>query len=170
MTTPLRAGIIGTGFMGAVHAEAVRAAGHTVVGFAGSHPDKAHIMANKNGGVGFASAEALFASDDVDIVHVCTPNHLHRDHAMPALYAGKHVVCEKPLATTAQEGEARHRGARPARHGKAAASAACHHQAPERAQARRAKAAGHPARRATHSAASTAGRARPSNTVPLIRH
>ena len=106
MNAPLRAGIIGTGFMGAVHAEAVRAAGHTVVGFAGSHPDKAHTMANKNGGVGFASVEALIASDEVDIVHVCTPNHLHRDHAMPALHAGKHVVCEKPLATTAQDGEA----------------------------------------------------------------
>ena len=103
MNAPLRAGIIGTGFMGAVHAEAVRAAGHTVVGFAGSHPDKAQTMANKNGGVGFASVEALIVSDEVDIVHVCTPNHLHRDHAMPALHAGKHVVCEKPLATTAQD-------------------------------------------------------------------
>jgi predicted dehydrogenase len=106
MAAPLRAGIIGTGFMGSVHAQAVRAAGHTLVGFAGSTPDKAHAMANENGGVGFSSVDSLLGSDDIDVVHVCTPNHLHRDHAVRALQHGKHVVCEKPLATTAQDGEA----------------------------------------------------------------
>lgn len=105
MNAPLRAGIIGTGFMGTVHADAVRAAGHTLVGFAGSQPDKAQAMADKNGGRGFASVEALIASNDIDVVHVCTPNHLHRDHTIPALQQGKHVVCEKPLATTVEDGK-----------------------------------------------------------------
>jgi predicted dehydrogenase len=53
----------------------------------------------------FDSSEDLVAADDVDVVHVCTPNHLHAPLAEAALAAGKHVVCEKPLATTAAEAD-----------------------------------------------------------------
>jgi len=49
----------------------------------------------------FNSAEELVTSDDVDVVHICTPNHLHRSLAETALAAGKHVICEKPLAMDA---------------------------------------------------------------------
>jgi predicted dehydrogenase len=48
-----------------------------------------------------ADAMELIASDDIDVVHICTPNYLHHEQARAALRAGKHVVCEKPLATSA---------------------------------------------------------------------
>jgi predicted dehydrogenase len=47
--------------------------------------------------------EAMLADDRVDVVHVTSPNHLHHAHAKAALAAGKHVVCEKPLAMTSAE-------------------------------------------------------------------
>ena len=49
----------------------------------------------------FATSEELVQADDVDVVHVCTPNHLHEPLAEAALAAGKHVICEKPLALDA---------------------------------------------------------------------
>lgn len=48
-------------------------------------------------------AEALLVAADIDVVHICTPNATHAELALRALNAGKHVVCEKPLATTAQD-------------------------------------------------------------------
>ncbi|WP_159944042.1 MULTISPECIES: Gfo/Idh/MocA family protein [unclassified Nocardiopsis] len=97
-----RAAVIGTGFMGRVHAHAVRAAGGEVVGVAGSSPDKAErFRAAHRAGRAHADALELLGSDDVDVVHVCVPNHLHAPLSLAALAAGKHVVCEKPLATDA---------------------------------------------------------------------
>jgi predicted dehydrogenase len=99
-----RAGIIGGGFMGRVHARAVRVAGGRVVALASSSPDRAARAAADIGAErAVGSVEALVGSDDVDVVHVCTPNHLHHPVAMAAVAAGKHVVCEKPLATSHEE-------------------------------------------------------------------
>ena len=97
-----RAAVIGTGFMGRVHSHAVRANGGEVVGVAGSSPIKAERFRARHG-IARAHADALelIHSPDVDVVHVCTPNHLHAPLSMAALAAGKHVVCEKPLATDA---------------------------------------------------------------------
>ncbi|MGW5875476.1 Gfo/Idh/MocA family protein [Nocardiopsis terrae] len=97
-----RAAVIGTGFMGRVHSHAVRASGGEVVGVAGSSPEKAEVFRAANG-IARAHADALelVRSPDVDVVHVCTPNHLHAPLSLAALSAGKHVVCEKPLATDA---------------------------------------------------------------------
>jgi predicted dehydrogenase len=96
---PLRAAIAGTGFIGAVHAHAVRAAGGTVVGVAASTAERSAAAAERLGaGRAYASAQQIVEDADVDVVHVCTPNHLHEDLARRALEAGKHVVCEKPLA------------------------------------------------------------------------
>lgn len=104
LTTPnaYRAAVIGTGFMGRVHSHAVRAAGGEVVGVAGSSPAKAERFRLANG-IAHAHADALelIHREDVDVVHVCTPNHLHAQLSLAALAAGKHVVCEKPLATDA---------------------------------------------------------------------
>jgi predicted dehydrogenase len=97
-----RVAIAGTGFIGAVHAHAVRAAGGTVVGVAASTPDRGRAAAERLGATkAYAGADELAADPDVDVVHVCTPNHLHAEYAEAALRAGKHVVCEKPLATDA---------------------------------------------------------------------
>jgi predicted dehydrogenase len=97
--TQLRAGIVGTGFIGAVHARAVVLAGGEVVGVAASSLASAERAAARlHARRAYASAQELVESDEVDVVHVCTPNHLHVPLATAALELGKHVICEKPLA------------------------------------------------------------------------
>lgn len=98
---PLRAGIIGAGFIGGVHSYAVRASGAVVSEVADSSPQSAREAARRLGAEsGAESVEALIASDRVDVVHICTPNDTHYDLAMAAMRAGKAVICEKPLATS----------------------------------------------------------------------
>jgi predicted dehydrogenase len=100
----LRAAIIGTGFMASVHTEALRRIGVDVLGAAGSSPERGRQQAEALGlPTGYPSYQDLLADDRVDVVHVCSPNHLHHEHALGALRAGKHVVCEKPLAMNATE-------------------------------------------------------------------
>jgi predicted dehydrogenase len=102
MMQPLRAGIAGTGFIGAVHARSARLAGARLVGVAASSPESAERAAAAQGAErAFRSAEALAEASDVDVLHVCTPNHLHAPLALAALAGGKHVICEKPLALDA---------------------------------------------------------------------
>jgi predicted dehydrogenase len=101
---PLCAAIVGTGFMASVHTEALRRLGVTVLGLAGSSPERAQDHARALGlPTAYRSHRELVADDRVDVVHVCSPNHLHHEHASSALRAGKHVVCEKPLATSSAE-------------------------------------------------------------------
>ena len=70
-----RAGIIGAGFMGAVHSRAIRASGAALVGLASSSKRSAENAAAKLGAaVAFASPAELIDSNDVDVVHICTPN------------------------------------------------------------------------------------------------
>ena len=99
---PLRAAIAGTGFIGAVHARSARLAGARLVGVAASSAETARRAAAALGAErAFGSAEELVDSADVDVVHICTPNHLHVPLSLAALAAGKHVICEKPLALDA---------------------------------------------------------------------
>jgi len=103
---PLRVAVAGTGFIGEVHARAVRRAGARLVGVAASTPERGRAAARRLCAEdAFDHAEAMATSPDVDVVHVCTPNHLHAELTEAALAAGKHVVCEKPLAVDA--GDAR---------------------------------------------------------------
>jgi predicted dehydrogenase len=95
--------IAGVGFIGAVHARSARLAGARLVGVAASSPERAAAAASKLGAErGFASSEELVEADRVDVVHICTPNYLHLPLAEAALAAGKHVICEKPLALDAR--------------------------------------------------------------------
>jgi predicted dehydrogenase len=95
----LRAGIAGAGFIGAVHARSVLLAGGRVAGVAASSQASAHDAATRlRAERAFASAGELAADDAIDVLHVCTPNHLHVPLARTALEAGAHVICEKPLA------------------------------------------------------------------------
>lgn len=104
MTVKLRAGIIGTGFMGSVHAHAVRAAGGEVIAVAGSSHASAEAAASVLGARTAAeSPEALIARSDVDVIHICTPNATHAGLARKAIAAGKAVICEKPLATSVED-------------------------------------------------------------------
>ena len=104
--TPLRMAIAGAGMIARVHADAARRAGAVVAGVSASSPERAKAAAQSLGARrSFDSSEELVTSDDVDVVHVCTPNALHGGLVRLALDAGKHVVCEKPLATSAAEAE-----------------------------------------------------------------
>jgi len=104
-TAELGTGIIGAGFIGRVHARSARLAGARFAGVAASSPASAESAAAELGAEqAFASAAELIASDAVDVVHVCAPNDLHVELARAALEAGKHVVCEKPLALDSASG------------------------------------------------------------------
>jgi predicted dehydrogenase len=96
----LRAGVVGTGFVGVVHVQALRLLGVDVAGVVGSSPERA---AQKATAPVYDSLDALLADDTVDVVHLTTPNHLHHRQVLQVLAAGKHVVCEKPLAMTSAE-------------------------------------------------------------------
>src|SRR6476620_434442 len=98
------AAVIGTGFIGTVHVEALRKIGVQVRGVLGSTPERGAARADALGvGHAYASLDEILADPTVDVVHVTSPNHLHVPQASAILAAGRHVVCEKPLAMTAAE-------------------------------------------------------------------
>ncbi|MCM3780147.1 Gfo/Idh/MocA family protein [Microbacterium hydrocarbonoxydans] len=100
----LRAGILGGGFMARVHRTATRDAGGEVRAVATRSVATGRDAADALGASrAEPDAASLFGAADIDVVHVCTPNATHVDLAARALAAGKHVVCEKPLATTAHD-------------------------------------------------------------------
>jgi predicted dehydrogenase len=104
MPDRLRAAIAGLGFIGPVHLRAARLAGAEIVGISGSDPDRTRAAAaSLDVARVYDSSEALATDPHVDVVHICTPNHVHASLARLALAAGKHVICEKPLATTAAD-------------------------------------------------------------------
>jgi predicted dehydrogenase len=98
------AAVIGTGFIGTVHVEQLRRIGVNVRGVLGSTPERGAARATVlNVPRAYTSLDELLADPAVHVVHVTSPNHLHVPEASAILAAGKHVVCEKPLAMTAKE-------------------------------------------------------------------
>jgi predicted dehydrogenase len=98
------AAVIGTGFIGTVHVEQLRRIGVQLRGVLGSTPERGRGRAEALGVANaYPSLEAILDDPSVDVVHVTSPNHLHVPQATAILRAGKHVVCEKPLAMTAAE-------------------------------------------------------------------
>ena len=98
------AAVIGTGFIGTVHVEQLRRIGVRVRGVLGSTPERGEARADALGvDRAYASLEALLDDGSVDVVHVTSPNHLHVPQAREILEAGRHVVCEKPLAMAAAD-------------------------------------------------------------------
>jgi predicted dehydrogenase len=103
----LGAAVIGTGFIGPVHVEALRRVGVQVTGVLGSSPEKSRAAAEKLGlPRGYNSFEEILSDPQVQAVHITTPNRLHFPMAREALRAGKHVMCEKPLAMNSAESKA----------------------------------------------------------------
>ncbi|MEU3931036.1 Gfo/Idh/MocA family oxidoreductase [Streptomyces sp. NPDC029044] len=109
---PLRVGMVGYAFMGAAHSQGWRTAGR--VFDLPLNPVQAVICGRDRTAVqgaadrhGWASVEtdwrALVERDDIDLVDICTPGDSHAEIALAALAAGKHVLCEKPLANTVEE-------------------------------------------------------------------
>jgi predicted dehydrogenase len=102
----IKAAVVGTGFIGVVHVEALRRLGIEVTGIVGSTPERAAAKAQAAGlPAPYPSFEAMLDDPTVEVVHLTTPNRLHFEEAKAALAAGKHVVCEKPLAIGAGTAE-----------------------------------------------------------------
>jgi predicted dehydrogenase len=112
MAARLRFGLIGSGYMGRAHAIAL----HSVAAaFGGDYavecttladvtPERARQAADALGfAAGTADWRTIIADPRIDVVDICTPNHLHAEMALAAIAAGKHVYCEKPLALDIQE-------------------------------------------------------------------
>jgi predicted dehydrogenase len=81
-------------------------AGAEVVGVLASSPERSMTAAHRwETDVAYPDLDAVLGDDNIDVVHVCTPNFLHVAQASAALAAGKHVVCEKPIATSAADAQ-----------------------------------------------------------------
>jgi predicted dehydrogenase len=105
---PVRAAVIGAGFIGPQHVDAIRRTGYAeVVTLVDVTPERSRTASACLGiESDLVSPEQVFAHPDVDVIHVCTPNATHVDFATRALEAGKHVVVEKPLSDRASEASA----------------------------------------------------------------
>jgi predicted dehydrogenase len=101
----LRVGIIGTGFIGPVHVQALRRIPYIRVACLAETGDELAKAKAEALGIEswYGNYEELLARPDLDAVHICSPNFLHAEMAKKAMLAGKHVVCEKPLAMTRAE-------------------------------------------------------------------
>lgn len=100
----LNAAIVGLGFVGRAHLDALRRLGIPVQGALGSSPERGKAARDSLGlPRAYESFEELAADTSVQVVHLCTPNHLHFQEASQLLRAGKHVLCEKPLALDSRE-------------------------------------------------------------------
>jgi predicted dehydrogenase len=98
------AAVIGTGFIGTVHVQALRRLGVAVRGVLGSSPERGVARAADIGAPrAYATLDELLADASVDVVHVTSPNHAHFPQVKAILAAGKHVICEKPLAMTSEQ-------------------------------------------------------------------
>ena len=96
--------VIGSGFIGTVHVEALRRIGVRVTGVLGSSPDRAANAAVDLGlPRAYGSLGELLADETVQVVHVTSPNELHHQQVKQILAARRHVICEKPLAMTSAE-------------------------------------------------------------------
>ncbi len=105
MGEKIKVGIIGSGFIGPTHIEAIRRLGYVeVIGLAGNGLESAQKKASEltipNA---YGDYRELLANPDIDVIHNCTPNHLHFQINKEIIRAGKHVLSEKPLAMSSQE-------------------------------------------------------------------
>jgi predicted dehydrogenase len=102
----IKTAVIGTGFMGKVHTEGIRRLGNVeIAGVAAIDETEARKFKQDTGIENITTDYGtLLADPEIEAVHVCTPNAAHFPMAMKAMEAGKHVLCEKPLAISVEEG------------------------------------------------------------------
>jgi predicted dehydrogenase len=104
--TPLRLGVIGCGGFGLYALQHfAQIDGIRLAGMAGTHREAAILAAKRFGLPDIEDVEVMVQRDDIDLVYIATPPFLHHPQAMLALQAGKHVICEKPLATTLEQAD-----------------------------------------------------------------
>ena len=100
------AAVIGLGFVGKAHLDSLRRIGVSVRGMLGSSRERSEMLSESLGlERAYVSLDELAEDHDVSVVHICTPNHAHFEQASRMLRAGKHVLCEKPLAMDSRESE-----------------------------------------------------------------
>jgi predicted dehydrogenase len=105
MTHRIRTAVVGTGFMGRVHLEALRRTENVeVAAIAGRNTAAAEKLGSAFG-IPHLDFAAILRDPAIAAVHICTPNAQHYPMAKEALLAGKHVLCEKPLSTTVEEAQ-----------------------------------------------------------------
>ena len=97
----MKIGIAGVGFMGTTHAASWQETGATLAGFVAETTEEAQGLAEKYGARVYPTLEHLLQV--VDVIDICTPTHLHHAMVLQAAAAGKHIVCEKPLALSVNE-------------------------------------------------------------------
>ena len=104
MTKKFKVGVIGVGFIGPAHMEGIRRQGFEVAAIGEATQELADLAAERLlVPKAYGDFNDLINDPEIDVVHIASPNFLHFKHAKAALEAGKHVVCEKPLAMTAEE-------------------------------------------------------------------
>ncbi len=102
----MRVGIVGCGFMGRMHANVYSLLeGVELVAVADQYADKAAAFAGEFGARPYVGLTQMLASEQLDIVDICLPTHLHRSATIEAAQAGKHVFCEKPMALTVEDAD-----------------------------------------------------------------
>ncbi len=103
----MKVGVAGLGFIGPAHIEALRRLPNVVVVAVNDFNEETAKSKAESLGIGrsYGDYDAFLADPEIQCVHICTPNFLHYPMAKKALEAGKHVVCEKPLANTVKEAE-----------------------------------------------------------------
>lgn len=106
MSQTIKAAIVGTGFIGPAHLEALRRLPNVeVVALCEVTQELANEKAKTLGIPRAYTFDEMLKQDDIDVVHICTPNFLHYAQAKAVLEAEKHVICEKPLAVKIHEAE-----------------------------------------------------------------
>jgi UDP-N-acetyl-2-amino-2-deoxyglucuronate dehydrogenase len=100
----LKFGIIGCGRIAQRHAEHIKnTPGCELVATCDNISDKASELANKYNVLSYETISEFLENKDIDVVSVCTPNGLHAEHSIASLIAGKHVLCEKPMAISTHD-------------------------------------------------------------------
>jgi predicted dehydrogenase len=106
MSKKIKVAIVGTGFIGPAHLEALRRIPNIeVTALVEVNQQVADAKADELGIPSAYTFENMLKDDSIEVVHICTPNFLHFPQTKACLLAGKHVICEKPLANTIAEAE-----------------------------------------------------------------
>ncbi len=107
MAVMQRVAIVGCGFMGRMHANVYSILDNaTLVAVVDRKPEKAEAFSNDFGVKAYTDFDEMLASEQVDAIDICLPTYQHSEYTVRAAQAGKHVMCEKPMALTAEEAQA----------------------------------------------------------------
>lgn len=102
----VRVGLVGCGFMGAMHANVYGVLdGASLQGVWDKKPERAEEFAKEWGGRVYSSYDEMLVDTGIDMIDVCLPTSAHAEFSIAACYAGKHVMCEKPMALTIEDAD-----------------------------------------------------------------